>query len=143
MKYVKAADDKDIGQVQAFYRQGKLEVEVQQDEMRNKFLLIDDKTVLYGVMGYEGKGVHALLKECIISPEVHSVELYAYFQGVIGYLKQKGFEQIYIYTPHPNMQTLFQQLDFQIVEKEIRACTANFWKTKLDIHAEGIWFICG
>ena len=59
------------------------------------------------------------------------------------YLYQKGFEQIYIYTPHPNMQTLFQQLDFQIVEKEIRACTANFWKTKLDIHAEGIWFICG
>ena len=46
VKYVKAADDKDIGQVQAFYRQGKLEVEVQQDEVRNKFLLIDDKSVL-------------------------------------------------------------------------------------------------
>ena len=143
LKYVREAKHKDMGQVCAFYEEGKLDIEVKEDEIQNKFLLIDDDKNLFGVMGYEGKGPHALLKECVISPQVSSVELYAYFQGVVGYLKQKGYEKIYIYTPNPSMRTLFLQLDFQEVEREIRACTPNFWKTKLEVNAEGLWFFCG
>lgn len=143
MKYVRAAKSDDLGQVQAFYTEGKLDVEVASGEIGQKFLLIDDQKRLYGVMGYEIKGPHALLKECVISPKVSSVELYAYFQGVVGHLKGKNIEKVYIYSPNPHMKGLFLQLDFEEVKNEIRVCTPNFWRTKLNGSAGGLWFVCG
>lgn len=143
VKYVREAKYDDVGQVQDFYAEGKLEVEVKAHEIEQKFLLIDEQKDLYGVMGYEMKGVHGLLKECVISPKVSSIELYAYFHGVVGYLKAKGAEKVYIYSPNPSMRGLFLQLEFQEVTQELRACGPGFWKTKLDFSKEGLWFVCG
>ncbi|MEH7455870.1 mechanosensitive ion channel protein [Bacillus sp. JJ1127] len=117
MKKTYFATNADIERLHSFFGQANKKDD-KINELYEQFMILEDEGEIQAVIGYEQKGMNALVRSCLFTPTVDNKTFLYFFEMFLQYMKEKSMQQLYLLTNHPQSVTIFQFFDFTTVEKD-------------------------
>ena len=117
MKKTYFATNADIERLHSFFGQANKKDD-KINELYEQFMILEDEGEIQAVIGYEQKGMHALVRSCLFTSTVDNKTFLYFFEMFLQYMKEKSMQQLYLLTNHPQSVTIFQFFDFTTVEKD-------------------------